>query len=249
MKKPNMNLSLSRRQRKQLVHDLKQLRILKTQLILIIATIRIIKGKLGFGKQMSDADFLANARAVLEALNLNTGGYFLPPFLQIALLTSQIVDFDNAITNSKVHMLGSFGAKQEAKTLLYGTLEAARDYINQLARNNQSAAMEIIEGAKMQVCGTKVSNKQDFSVKQGASTGEAILTSLAVFVDNKYYKASYDWQMSPDGRTWTNLDSTQVAKTVVTGLTPGVPMKFRKRTNSKKLGIARWCTAIDFTVQ
>jgi len=208
----------------------------------------IIKGKLGFTRSTRDSNFLTNARGIYAALDLNAGGYYIPAFSRMALLLSQIEDFETAITNVKTRVLGAAGAKRAAKKVLYGTLEAALDFINNLARLDQTNAIEIITGANMLVCSAHTSRKPDFEVKQGLSTGEVFLVCLAVKIDDKYVRASYDWQYSIDnGANWVNLTSTQTAKTYVTGLAL-VSTKFRKRTNSKRGGLSAWCTPIPFTV-
>ena len=180
----------------------------------------------------------------------NVGGFFTIPFVDMALLKDQILAYGTAITNAKLKGLATSSAKVTAKTDLYGTLLSALGYVNNLARLNQVNAVEIIEAAKMLVIGAKSHKKQDFAIKQGVSSGTVELISLAVMFEGKYLKATYYWQYSTDGGiTWKDIDDTQVAKTMFSGLTPGVPAKFRKRTNSTKTGMSKWCTPIDFTVQ
>ncbi len=222
------------------------------RIIILLASIilKTIKGKLGFNLQTRDADFLTKATAINSALMKDIGGYFSTPFVGMLLLQAQLKDYAQAITNAKNKGLGVGGAKMAAKTLLYGTLQNALGYINDLARLDQTNCVEIIEGAQMVVIGGKGHKKQDFSVTQGAASGEAALSSIAVKVDGKYVKATYYWQYSLDGGvTWIDLPDTQKSKTTLIAMKPGMPAKFRKRTNSTKTGLSKWCTAIDFTVQ
>ncbi len=219
-------------------------------IILLSVTVKIIKGKLGFNLNTKDADFLTNSTAIYGALVKDIGGFFAIAFVGMPLLKTQIGNYSDAITNAKLKGLGVGGAKLTAKTVLYGTLQNALSYVNDLARLNQAEAVEIIEDAKMVVIGGKTHKKQDFAVKQGIATGEAVLRSIAVMLDGKYLKATYYWQYSIDGGvTWIDLPDTQVANTKLEGMKPGVPAKFRKRTSSTKTGMTKWCTAIDFTVQ
>ena len=146
-------------------------------------------------------------------------------------------------------MLDSAGQKKTAKTNLYGCLKDALAYVNNLAWNQVDAAA-IITGAKMVLKNSKTSVKQDFKVKQGKATGEALIISLALMLDGKYLKAMYYWQYSLDGGiTWIDLPQTSKANTILIGMTAGLPAKFRKRTYSSKTGLSKWCTPIDFTVQ
>ena len=212
--------------------------------------IKTIKGKLGFNLNTKDGDFLTSSKAIFSALSKDIGSFYSPPFAGMALMKNQISDFGDAITNAKNKGLGVGGAKMAAKTLLYGTLVNALGYINDLARLDQTNAVEIIEGAQMVVIGGKSHKKQDFAVKQGSATGEAALRCLAVMIDGRYQKATYYWQYSLDGgATWIDVPQTSHANTVIKGMTAGVPAKFRKQTFSTKTGLSKWCTAIDFTVQ
>lgn len=218
-------------------------------LLLISSSAITIQGKIGFGKGLKDADFLVNAQAIFDALTTNISGFYTPPFVDMPKFQGAIKDFTNAIKNSKSRLLDSAAQKKTAKTNLYGCLKDALAYINNLAWNNLDAAA-IITGAKMVQKGSRVSKKQDFTVRQGKNSGEALLTSLAVMVDGKYLKAIYYWQMSVDGGvTWIDLDDTDIANTMLTGLKVNVPAKFRKRAKASKTGMSKWCTPVDFTVQ
>ncbi len=222
-----------------------QLTELQTIFILAI-TVHTIKGKLGFKLNSKDSEVLFNATAIQEALVLNTGGYYTPAFGQMALLGTCITTFSNSINNVNLGVLGAEGAKNTAKVNLMKVLRKALTYVNGLAEDDQTNAVEIITGAKMIVIGTPSINKQDFAVKQGPGTGEVILTSLAVKVDGKYVKAVYEWQFSIDnGKTWESLPVTTKAKTMATGMLSGIATLFRKRTSSAKTGISTWSVAIE----
>ena len=123
-------------------------------------------------------------------------------------------------------------------------------YVNNLARLDIINAVEIIEDAQMIVIGGKTYKKQDFAVKQGAASGQAMLRSIAVMIDGKYQMATYYWQYSIDGAvSWIDVPQTSKANTQIIDLKPGEPAKFRKQTFCAKIGLSKWCTAIDFTVQ
>lgn len=217
------------------------------QTIFVLAvTMHIIRGKLGFTVNSKDSEVLFKSTAIQEALVLNTGGYYTPAFGQMALLGTCITTFSNSINNVNLGVLGAEGAKNTAKVNLMKVLKKALAYVNGLAEDDQANAVEIITGAKMVVIGVPSINKQDFAIKQGPGTGEVILTSLAVKVDGKYVKAVYEWQFSIDnGKTWEPLPVTTTAKTMATGMLPGIATLFRKRTSSAKTGVSTWSPAIE----
>lgn len=71
--------------------------------------------------------------------------------------------------------------------------------------------------------------KPPLLAKHGQASGEIILAAHAVAP-----VALYFWEDSQDQVTWTTLPETMLAKTVVTGLTPGQVYSFRFRARSRK---------------
>ncbi len=241
---------LSREERKRLMKLTSIAKSIKTLMLITVSTSGtiILKGKLGFSRSTADTVFYTKAKAIYDALLLDAGGYYTPAFDRMVLLNDQIIAFAAAMANVGLKIMGSVGAKKAAKTLLFGTLKDALNFVNTLAYNNQLFSEEIITGANLIVAGSASSRKPDFSVMAGGSTLEVILTSRAVKDGIKYVKASYDWQYSKDGGiTWVDLDSTQTSKTLAVDMPLG-DVAFRKRTNSKA-GITAWCRAIVFNVK
>ncbi len=243
---------LTRKERKALIKSSNRIKEERKQFFMVLVTTgsaSMIQGKLGFRKNQKDADFGVNAQAIFDALTLNVSSLFAPPFTDMAALEGFIKAFNEAVKNSKMKLLDAAAQKKTAKSNLYGCLKEALAYINNLAWNSQTNAEAMITGAKMVVKGAKSTQKQDLAVVPGKSTCEALLQCIAVKIDAKYYKATYNWQSSIDGGiTWVALDDSQEAKLLVIGLVLGTVMKFRKRSNSKKCGLTKWCKPIDYTV-
>ena len=217
--------------------------------LVTVPAIKVIQGKLGFRKSLRDGDFAIKAKAMHDALVNDINAFFSPPFADLVLLSDLIDRFEKAINNVQLKVLGAGALKKQAKTDLYNCLLSAKEYINKLARDNQANAEAIINSALMEALGAHSYKKQLLSVKKGDSTCEALLQCIAVKIDGKYYKATYNFQSSIDGgTTWINLDDTTEAKLVVTGLVLGTVMKFRTRSKSKKLGLTKWCPPVDYTV-
>jgi len=218
--------------------------------IVLLAVIRrrIIKGKLGFTIDTADKIFLFKSKAIFDAITLNTGGFYSPAFSSLTVLGTQNDDFEQAISNMSLGVLGAEGAKITAKNTLKDTLDEALIYINRLARANQSAAIEMITGACMEVVRNGSYDKPGFAVKLGNGTGEIKLIAKSVKVDGKYVKATYFWQYSiDDGKTWEDLEQTLVAKALATGMLAGVPTVFRTRSKSTKGGLTPWSGKIEIT--
>ena len=77
--------------------------------------------------------------------------------------------------------------------------------------------------------------KADLTTKPGKASGQVTLEAKAA-----KGKASYDWEYSTDGKTWTPLPTTLVAKTTVSGLTPLTTYSFRHRVLTQKDGQSDW---------
>ena len=220
-------------------------------IILLATVVRRIKGKLGFEINTPDKTFLFRAQAIYSALDLNTASYYTPPFAGMSDLDQCIIDYKESLDNLTLGtVLGAEGAKNAAKTKLKDVLDDALVYVNKLAKNNQTNAVEIITGARMEVMKAGKQDKPDFAVHHGLSSGSIELKARAEKVDSKYVKATYYWQFSiDDGKTWESLENTLVAKTTATGMLVGIPTIFRKRTKSTKGGLSAWCPPISITPQ
>jgi hypothetical protein len=217
-------------------------------IILLAVTVPTIKGKLGFNVRTPDGRFIAKAKAIHDALLADLGGFYTPAFALLGLILTQITAMETEMNNLLLGVPGSEGAKTAAKKALKITLDSALNYINNIAFLNQADAVAIITGCTMMVIGRQELNKQDFYVLQGKGTGEVRLFSLAVKVNNKRVRASYQWQYSIDnGATWVSLDSTVGAKTVAVGMATDVKTLFRKRTVSAKGGTSAWCSPVAIT--
>ena len=165
----------------------------------------------------------------------------------MGLLLTRIENFGEAIDNMGF-VLGDEGAKAAAKKQLKDILDDAVVYVNRICRTNQTFAVEIITGAKMEVVRTGSFDKPELEVKQGNGTGEIKLRAKAVKIDGNYVRTTYYWQYSiDDGKTWEDLDDTQVANTVASGMLAGIPTVFRARHKSTKGGMSTWCAKVGIT--
>jgi hypothetical protein len=223
-------------------------------IFLMSGTTATIKAKLGFGIKTEDSLFLTKSQAVYAGLLANTGGFFTPAFLQMALLNTQNGDLATAIENMEAGVLGAEGAKKKAKNKVYATLKLALAYVNFLAANNQPDAVELINQAKMMVIGAPASNKQNMGAKYGLSTGEVILSTLAEKnAKGNYIKTSYLFQYSVSTvggiMIWIDLPTTTVAHLTVIGMSL-IPTSFRVQKTIRVLGkdvIIPWSAMVTMT--
>jgi len=95
----------------------------------------------------------------------------------------------------------------------------------------------------MAVKKTAVRPPRVFAALAGANSG-----TVKIVAPSAGHRASYDWQSSPDGKTWTDLGTTLQAKTTLTGQTDGTVLQFRYRA-VVKAGAGDWSTPVTLTVK
>ena len=221
--------AITRRERKAMMKKVRMIK--KVQFFLFAVYIKTIKAKLGISVNTRDGNFEVTARAIYNGLLANVGGFYTPPFAQMAALNTAIITFTTEKQNVKDGVAGAEAAKKAAKKAVMVLLQKALNYINELCLDDQKNANEIITGCKMIVVNGKRKDKQELTVKPGLAAGEMLLYSLALRLDGKYIPATYYWQFSiDDGKTWEDLANTMEAKAVATGMLAGLPTLFRKRT-------------------
>ena len=220
-------------------------------IILFAAYARTIKGKLGFTLRTRDGNFLSSSRAIYNALLANVGGFYTPAYSGMAALDTAIDAFQLSMDDVKNGVRGAEGAKIAAKQAVKVLLDGALAYVNNIAANNQTNAVEIVTGALMVVTTPITQDKQVIAAKQGDSTGEILLRAKAAKNSiGKYVTASYSWQFTIDnGVTWENMENTTVAHTVAEGMLPGIATKFRVRIKTSKGGLSPWSDAVEIYPQ
>jgi hypothetical protein len=182
------------------------------------------------------------AAAIIAALTNNA---FFPGVA--AVLASLIKAFnalDAAETAVKARTKGTVPARNAARTLLIGELQAAKTFVQQTADANGENAEAMITSAGMSTRKPSTRRKAPFAVVQGAVSGTVHLVAKAAAV-----RASYDWEWSNDGgKTWVELPTTLQAKTSLAGLAAGSIPQFRFRAVTKA-GVGDWSQAVAFMVK
>ena len=219
-------------------------------MIILMITIRIIKGKLQTHRK--DADYWLYSVSVAEAITLDAGGYFsADPFAGLASLVSYNETLETSIKNVKLKVLGCGAAKRAAKADVKSTLDDAKDYVNKLARGRQDVADEIITSALMIVILPRVSNKKPLSLKQGKASGEIVMVSTAAIVDKKRVNASYVHEVSytiEGPKIWAPLCSSPDATTKKKGMPIKVRTFIRRKTITKKTDEGPWTNTEEITL-
>jgi hypothetical protein len=166
----------------------------------------------------------SKAKGVVQAMtgNSNIPATFPTNVPTLATVTSDITALDNAESLALTKVIGSVEARNIKKEVVIKDMHIYQAFVQNIADNSPANALQIIKSAGMDVKQSIAHSISDFSVSYGDVSGTVLLLAKAVAK-----RASYEWQMGTDGKTWVNLPHTLSCKTSVTGLTPGTTYYFR----------------------
>ena len=186
---------------------------------------------------------LAIARAIAQSMDGNKS--FPSPDPTIPTLNAAIADLETAETAvAQSRSKSAVSARDQKRAALVTLLEQAKSYVQKMADSDPAHGAEIIHSAAMNVRKVPVRTKRVFGAKPGPLSG-----SVALATGSAGHRASYDWSYSADGgKTWQMASPTLQAKTVITGLQPGVSYEFRFRAVTKS-GAADWSQSLAILVK
>ncbi len=170
---------------------------------------------------------------------------FPTPSPALATVTAAIADLQTAETAALARTKGAAATRNAKRAALVTLLQSLRMYVQSIA--DQSASVEnapaIIQSAGIGVKKTPARRPRVFAALAGANSG-----TVKLVAPSAGQRASYDWQSSPDGKTWTDLGTTLQAKTTLTGQTAGAVLQLRYRPVTKA-GAGDWSTPVTITVK
>ena len=135
--------------------------------------------------------------------------------------------------------------KKSCKRKLATDLKHLRDDVQAVVelQTNLADALRVAESAGMTLKKQGKVDKAELAVKLPGITGVVELDAKAVAPTASYY-----WQFSPDGKTWTSAPETMQHTTVISGLTPGQTYYFRFRALTRK-GMRDWSQIVQTIVR
>ncbi|MBK5286207.1 MAG: hypothetical protein JJE25_12480, partial [Bacteroidia bacterium] len=189
-------------------------------------------------------DFIVKVRTI--ALDIgNNSGFFPLPEPSLSTVSTDLGKLENAETLAKTRVIGSAAARDVEYDTVLDDIHSLQHYVQSQADNapDEKTAIAIINASGFSLRLNGIHIKPPLAVKPGKATGEIILRAKSAGK-----RASYNWQMSTDGMTWTQLPSTLKAKTTVSGLAVDVRTFFRFRAILSS-GILNWSASVSIIVQ
>jgi hypothetical protein len=171
------------------------------------------------------ADTIVYAGHIVQQMTGNA--HFPSPPVALATVTSHVQAYEAAATKAKAHAPGDAHAAGLLYKQVLTDLHLLGGYAQTVADQAPDAATSssIIASAGFGTHQHGVHMVPAIAGHMGPG-GVVLLRAHAVAK-----KAAYEWEMSTDGKTWTNLPATTVAHTSVPGLTMGQTYWFRVRGN------------------
>ena len=166
------------------------------------------------------------------------------PNAVITAFTTALTNYSNAETAAQTRAKGTIPARNAAKVVYVGALNAVKALIQQKADANPENAEAIITSTNLAVRKVASRQKQTFAVTYGPVSGTVHVAAKAVA-----RRASYDWQYSVDGgKTWVDAPNTLQAKTTIASLPVATTVEFRYRATTKA-GMGDWSQPISILVK
>jgi hypothetical protein len=169
---------------------------------------------------------------------------FPSPSPALAAVSTAIAALQSAETAAVARTKGAATMRNDKRTALIALLEQLRAYVQSIADATPENGAAIIESAGLPVRKPANHGPRTFEVKAGPVTGSAKLYAKSVGP-----RSAYLWQYSVDaGKTWVDWPATVQAKTIITGLTPGVTAEFRYQPVSKT-GEGDWSQTVSMVIK
>lgn len=171
-------------------------------------------------------DLIALAKTI--GTNMTSNPYFKSPVPPLATLSADNAKLETAEAAAATKTKGAVAARDAQKKIVIDDLHLLKAYVQSVANADEANAETIIKSAGMNVRKVTPRVKQDLTLKPGKVSGEVKLVAKAAAA-----RASYEWQSSTDGKTWTALPSTLQATTTLANQTPGTTIYVRHRAITK----------------
>jgi hypothetical protein len=185
--------------------------------------------------------YIARVKGMLVALTNNA--YITSPTPTVAVFGADIANLDAAEVATVKRAPGAVAHRDAMRVKVQQDVQHLADCVQGVAETSAADPIVVIESAGFRVRTFVARNKPTLAAKDGAVSGDVALVAKAAGKAATYY-----WQWSPDGKSWTSLADTMKASTSALGLTPGQTYSFRFRTLTRK-GASDWSQIVTRLVK
>lgn len=188
-------------------------------------------------------NFILKMRGIYANMTLNAALFPNPP-VALATFLVNIEALEAAEEKVKTKVRGAVEERNQAYDLVLDNAHNLQNFVQDLADNSadHDDALNIIAKSGFDVKDKGIRIKPEFEAKHGKVSGEVLL-----YAKSAGLRSSYEWRMSVDQLSWTDLPDTIQAKTKVSGLTPGQIYYFKQRVITKA-GEGNWSQIVAIMV-
>lgn len=172
----------------------------------------------------TDDGLLVYSKGLLIAFTGNA--YFMTPPPTLGAFALKVDAYDQAHTTAATRVLGAVAHRAACRVEVIEGLGHIQYHVQGVvtAAPSRAVAAAIVESVGMSLRKAPKRSKVELEVVSGPSSGSVSLNAKAVAAFATYY-----WQFSEDGVSWTSVPETLQARTVISGLAPARLYYFRFR--------------------
>jgi len=176
--------------------------------------------------------FLTVLNLVYSGLNTHASLF---PGLPVVLATflAQIQSLEVCQKNVKAKVAGAAGARNEARDVVFATVETIRIFVQGLCAQSPEQAQSLAAAAGMKLATRAPRQKLPLAATLCTQPGLVLLVANAGLLSKSKRTKFYEWEYTLDGKTWLAGPTTGKAKTSIAGLPP------LTRTSTPAAGRAR----------
>ncbi|MFT3764557.1 MAG: hypothetical protein QM820_03425 [Minicystis sp.] len=178
------------------------------------------------GAPTSDAEVITFGRTVVHLMENNPR--FPNPPVSLEVVKGHLDTYASDQQKVLIRSVGAAAQRDVSRAVVMQDLMMLRAYVQLVAQASPAEAAAIAESAGMSLRRPTSYRRPELAVKC-AGPGTVVITAKAVAA-----KASYYWQYSLDGQTWTSAPETLRTTTTIAGLPSHTVVYFRFRALTDK---------------
>jgi hypothetical protein len=177
-----------------------------------------------------------SVRSVVTAMSGSV--WFPSPAPPLDQVISDVTALEAAEAERLTRAMGTRATRDALLVVVRNDFRQLAAYVEATAEASPGNAEVIVASAGMDLKSPSLWSKPLFTVKDGPTEG-----SVRLVAKRQGDRDTYEYQYSPDGKTWIKAGQRLQSKMLLSGLTPGQPYDFRVRVGTKD-GPGNWSDVV-----
>jgi len=172
-------------------------------------------------------------------------GWFNNPNPPLQTITAALLDLSNAQKACAMRTKGAAQVRNNKEKIVRNLMKGLGMFVQTAANNNPDVGDAVIHAGGMNVKAKSVRSKAELALAQGPTPGTLLAEAKA---GPKGKRVFYDWRYSTNGgQAWTQVQGTNDAHTIISGLTPVTTVSVQVRLTMKNVP-GDWSPPVSFVV-